>query len=45
LKFRAKLEPYRALLLARLDDITMPELASEHVAAPGTKVEPASLSR
>jgi len=35
-------------LLARVaekDDITMPELAAELVAATGTKVEPASLSR
>jgi transposase len=44
----AKLEPHRAFLLARVTgkaDITMPELAAELVAATGTKVEPASLSR
>ena len=44
----AKLEPHRAFLLACVtekDDITMPELSAELVAATGTKVEPASLSR
>ena len=44
----AKLEPYRAFLLAPVaekDDITMPELSAELVAATGTKVEAASLLR
>lgn len=44
----AKLEPYRAFLLARVaerHDITMPELAAELEAATGTRADPASLSR
>jgi transposase len=44
----AKLEPHRAFLLACVvtkNDITMPELSAELVAATGTKAEPASLSR
>ena len=44
----AKLEPHRALLVTRIaeqHDISMPELAAELLAATGTKVEPASLSR
>ena len=44
----AKLEPYRAFLLARVSetpDITMPELAAALEGAAGTKVDPASLSR
>jgi len=44
----AKLDPHRAFLIARVaekDDITMSELAAELIAATGTKVEPASLSR
>jgi transposase len=42
----AKLEPYRAFLLTRIaekNDITVPELSAELVAATGRKVEPASL--
>ena len=44
----AKLEPHRAFLLERVgekDDITMPELAAELLAATGVQVAPASLSR
>ena len=44
----AKLEPHRAFLLGCVvakNDITMPELSAELVAATGTKAEPASLSR
>ena len=44
----AKLDPHRAFLLARVaekDDITMPELAAELVAATGTRADPASISR
>jgi transposase len=44
----AKLDPHRVFLLARVadkQDITMPELAAELVAATGVKVAPASLSR
>jgi transposase len=44
----AKLEPHRAFLLARIEekaDMTMPELATELVAATGTRADPASLSR
>jgi transposase len=44
----AKLEPHRAFLVARIGekhDISMPELSAELLAATGTKVEPASLSR
>lgn len=43
----AKLEPHRRFLLARVEavaDITMPELVTE-LAAQGTQVDPASLSR
>jgi transposase len=43
----AKLEPHRAFLVARVaerNDITMPELAAA-LAAMGTRVDPASLSR
>jgi transposase len=39
----AKLDPHRAFLLARVaekDDITMPELAAELVAATGTRADP-----
>ena len=42
----AKLEPHRAFLLERVgekDDITMPELAAELLAATGVQVAPASL--
>jgi hypothetical protein len=41
-------KPHRAFLLARIaekHDIFMPELPAEVVAATGTKVEPASISR
>ena len=44
----AKLEAHRGFLLARIsekNDITMPELSAELVAATGTKADPASLSR
>lgn len=44
----AKLDPHRAFLLARVaekDDITMPELAAELVAATATRADPASISR
>jgi transposase len=44
----AKLEPYRAFLLAKVaerPDITMPELAAELATAAGTSAAPASLSR
>ena len=44
----AKLDPHRAFLLARVaekDDITMPELAAELMAATGTRADPASISR
>jgi transposase len=44
----AKLDPHRDFLIARVTekaDITMPELAADLVAATGTAVEPASLSR
>ena len=43
----AKLEPHRVFLLRRVaekDDITMPELATELLAASGVKADPASLS-
>jgi transposase len=44
----SKLDPHRAFLLAGVankDDITMPELAAELIAATGTRVAPASISR
>jgi transposase len=44
----SKLDPHRAFLLGRVvdkDDITMPELAAELVAAAGVQVAPASISR
>jgi transposase len=44
----AKLDLHRAFLLARVaekDDITMPELAAELMAATGTRADPASISR
>ena len=44
----SKLDPHRAFLLGRVakkDDITMPELAAELVAAEGVQVAPASISR
>ena len=44
----AKLDAHRGFLLGRVaarDDITMPELAAELVAATGTKADPSSLSR
>ena len=44
----AKLDADRAVLLARVtekDDITMPELAAELMAATGTRADPASISR
>lgn len=44
----SKLDPHRAFLLGRVaekDDITMPELATDLVAAAGVQVAPASLSR
>jgi transposase len=44
----AKLDPHRAFLLARVaekDDITMPELTAELVAATCTRADPASISR
>jgi len=43
----AKLDPHRAFLLARVAerDNTMPELAAELAAAPGTRADPTSISR
>ncbi|MER9484170.1 IS630 family transposase [Mesorhizobium sp. M0494] len=44
----SKLDPHRAFLLghvAEKDDVTMPELATELVAATGVQVAPASISR
>ena len=44
----AKLDPHRAFLLARVaekDDITMPELTAELVAATCTRADPASIWR
>ncbi|RWE31084.1 MAG: transposase [Mesorhizobium sp.] len=44
----SKLDPNRAFQLGRVaekDDITMPELAAELVAAEGVQVAPASMSR
>lgn len=44
----SKLDPHRAFLLGRVvekDDITMPELAADLVAAAGVQVAPASISR
>jgi len=43
----SKLDPHRVFILRRVaekDDITMPELAAELLAASGVKADPASLS-